>query len=243
VTIRLSVDEALEAIRVLRSAVKSGELYSDALDEAAQRGVSALESLEEQYGIQSRELEIAGAAFRDMGTVAGRHEARVRELEEQYEYVSRERKECAIAYSLATKERAELKEQYEVVTRERDEARSTADGMARAPYGEFEKMREQRDGFREQYESLRSSIRFCPNCAHGYEWQESDPAEGLCPGCRRAFRIEEETHGLKEQLEDALAALQHHGYGPGLCRCEECSALGDEYVDRLTSNPAREPQS
>lgn len=70
---------------------------------------------------------------------------------------------------------------------------------------------------KEQYEGLRSSIRFCPNCAHGYEWQESDPVEGLCPGCRRAFRIEEqletykvwlklaseERDGFKEQLEAA----------------------------------------
>lgn len=63
-------------------------------------------------------------------------------------------------------------------------------------------------GLIEQYEGLRASIRFCPNCAHGYEWQESDPVEGLCPGCRRAFRIEEETNGLKEQLEATQKALR-----------------------------------
>jgi len=44
----------------------------------------------------------------------------------------------------------------------------------------------------QQAEEIEASIRFCPYCAHGYEWQESDPIEGPCPGCARAFRAEEE---------------------------------------------------
>lgn len=56
-------------------------------------------------------------------------------------------------------------------------------------------------GLLEQYEGLRASIRFCPNCAHGYEWQRDDPPEGLCPGCRRAFRIEEQLEAMERNVE------------------------------------------
>lgn len=43
-----------------------------------------------------------------------------------------------------------------------------------------------------------SELRFCPYCAAGYEWLDSYPPEGPCPGCRRA-----------EQLERELTQTQH----------------------------------
>lgn len=93
----------------------------------------------------------------------------------------------------------------------------------------------------EQYEGLRSSIRFCPNCAHGYEWQESDPVEGLCPGCRRAFRIEEQLEASQKALRDILALdprLTHDGYErDDLCRYEdEVYAIAE-----AASSPAKRP--
>lgn len=65
-----------------------------------------------------------------------RGRAALERIEEQYEYVSRERKECAIAYGLCAKERRDLKEQLEASEREKVEWRDTAqtwsDGCKRA---------------------------------------------------------------------------------------------------------------
>jgi len=47
----------------------------------------------------------------------------------------------------------------------------------------------------EQYENLRANLRTCPYCAHTVEWQDDDPPEGPCAGCRRSNGlIENEKH-------------------------------------------------
>ncbi len=57
----------------------------------------------------------------------------------------------------------------------------------------------------EEWEALRGRIKFCPYCAHGYEWQDSDPVEGPCAGCARAEAAEAEAAKWNEIAFVAMA--------------------------------------
>jgi hypothetical protein len=76
-----------------------------------------------------------------------------------------------------------LAERADTLERERDEARRNADGMARAPYGEFEAMREARDEARAEADRLREAV-FYHVTRDGeltaFESQEHR-CEGKCP--------------------------------------------------------------
>ncbi len=61
----------------------------------------------------------------------------------------------------------------------------------------------------EEWEALRARIRFCPFCAHGYEWQDSDPVEGPCAGCARAEAAEAEADRLKAALKNIGYSLEN----------------------------------